>query len=156
MSAPTFTTHDGTEVTVRPDFGKGLYVIARPDGSTGTLSFDTCAEMAERYSLHLEIDPQVTGKVGRGTMSAYQVMRGLQAALELRAEGGEEIVADLSMQLLGLEGWLVWAEDEHGGERYFRVDRSEDLIPHHLEVRTDTTRRAELEYRRVRKLEKVR
>lgn len=67
--------------------------------------------------------------------------------------------SSLSPQLVGLEGWLVEVVDMEDRRRKFIVSRSSDWRPVHLELATKRSRSgeiAELEYKSVRKVRKVR
>ena len=69
-------------------------------------------------------------------------------------------ISSLSPQLIGLEGWQVEVIDmEDEQPRKFIVSRSSDWCPVHLELATRRSRSgniAELEYKTVRKIKKVR
>jgi len=69
-------------------------------------------------------------------------------------------ISSMSPQLIGLEGWQVEVIDmEDDRPRKFIVGRSSDWRPVHLELATRRSRSgdiAELEYKTVRKIRKVR
>jgi hypothetical protein len=153
------STNTQTEVTIKPDYGDGVYVIANEDGSFSCLGFDVCLNRIERYSIELGLDepPQVA----RGTLSAYNVMRGVMEALRMRyEETGERAVSDLSPQLAGLEGWRVEVQDTEWDEpRRFIVGKSTGWLPCHLELSQRNSSGgvpARREYHRVRQIERIR
>jgi hypothetical protein len=143
------TTHiDILDVAdVRADHDAEAYVITHDDGSTSALPFDLCMERIERYELNLE---SPASSMPRGAMTTFTYLRGLVAALSLRYDQtGEQAVAELSPQLMGLEGWVVMVEDEDGDmPREFRVGKSDGFLPYHVEA-TETERPARREYWRV-------
>lgn len=134
-----------------------LYVIHQGDGFS-CLGFDVVLDRIERYALNLFTDPPT---VVRGSRDAYDTMRVLMDALKkVYDETGEQAVADLSMQLLGLEGCRVEVVDREGDEpRRFIVGKSTGWLPIHLEIaRRDSSGGggARQEYHSVRVIERVR
>lgn len=80
---------------------------------------------------------------------AVTILNGFIASLELRFEQtGEQAVADLSPQLAGLEGQIVYVKDEADSEpRRFVVGRTGGALPYHFEG--NATVRARMEYEAV-------
>lgn len=156
--AKTLSSPPKDRVTINADYfgpGDGVYVIPE-GGGYSTLGFDVCLDRIDRYALELEVDkPQPQ----RGTMQAYNVMRGLIEALRLRYEQtGEKSVAELSPQLNELEGWRVAVVRENGERDRFVVGRSTGWMPCHLELRTRISSggvAADKSYRLVEPIEKV-
>lgn len=132
-----------------------MYVIAH-DGGFTTRSWANVRDRTERLALNLVMEdyrPPATG-----TREAYDAMRVLEHALKLRYDRtGEKAVADLSMQLLGLEGRRVEVVDHEGdAPRRFIVGKSTGWIPIHLEIKTTRSMGGEparLEYHSVKVLE---
>lgn len=156
------------EVTINADYfgpGDGVYVI-KNDGGTSCLGFDVTLDRLERYALDLFQNVEQVNelmkrmKAQRGQMVVYDRMRELQSALIERAQAtGEEPVAELTPQLIGLEGCRVEVADMDGKTRRFIVGRSTGPIPCHLEIsRTSAVGGypARREYQRVRVVEQVR
>lgn len=158
------------EVTINADYfgpGDGVYVI-KNDGGTSCLGFDVTLDRLERYALDLfqnveQVDELMARmKPQRGEMVVYDRMRELQSALIERSQAtGEKPLADLTPQLIGLEGCRVEVEDKNGDgtTRRFIVGRSTGPIPCHLEIsRTSAVGGypARREYERVRIVEQVR
>lgn len=154
------------DVTINPDYfgpGNGVFVIAN-DGGYGTLGFDVTMDRIERYALNLYMDEgkaaELVASVERGTIESYELARELQSELiEVCEARGEKPVADLSPQLVGLEGNRVEVEDVDGERRRFIVGKSTGPLPIHLEIaRRDSTGGigARREYKSVRVLERVR
>lgn len=134
--AKTLSNPPKDRVTINEDYfgpGDGVYIVPE-GGGYSTLGFDVCIDRIDRYAIELMVDEP---KVQRGTMQAYNVMRGLAEALRLRYERtGERSVAELSPQLVGLEGWRVAVERENGELDRFVVGKSTGWMPCHLELRT--------------------
>lgn len=129
------------------------YEIAGAD----RLGFDECIERIERYSMELAargslpelfIDAPVTAQ--RGTMEAYRTMTLLERDLiEVVTAADDVAMADLSIDLMGLEGHVVDVVSHGGHETYrFVVGRTDGPIPTHLEIDSDSdgTRVAERRY----------
>lgn len=135
-----------------------LYVIKSEAGVT-TLGFDVVMDRVERYALNLAMTLHPT--VVRGSRQAYDTMVLLQDLLHKHFEAtGEKAVADLSPQLVGLEGHRVEVCDEPGDEpRRFIVGKSMGWLPVHLEISRTSARGgppARPEYASVRDLGRVR
>jgi hypothetical protein len=118
------------EVTINAEWEQ--YVIPEGEGFS-CLGFDVCMRRIDRYAHNLVIPvPQVK----RGTMEAYETMRGLVAALEHQFQTtGERAVADLTPQLIGKEGRrvrVIRSEGEPPVE--FTVGKSMGWLPIHLEI----------------------
>jgi hypothetical protein len=96
----------------------------------------------------------------RGDMEVYETMRNLERELVSRAEKtGERSCAELSPQLIGLEGHRVEVTPMQGDNRRFIVGKSTGPIPCHLEIkRRDSSGGvpADREYKWVKALERVR
>lgn len=142
---------------VRADHTSELYVITHAN-HVSTLGFDVCLERVRDYAADLQ---QSAPKVERGTVEAYSVMRGLQAALEQRFnDTGQRAVAELTPSLMGKEGWRVEVVDEEGdAPRRFIVGKSTGYIPIHLEISRRNAHGgypARRYYHRVRQIERVR
>lgn len=118
---------------------QGLYVIPEGKGFT-CLGFDRCLELIKAYAadLGLEVDPANTE---RGSMAAYQYWQLLGKAIcERHNATGQRSNAELTPQLIGLEGKRVEVVDCYGETRRFWVGKSIGVIPIHLEVdRRDST-----------------
>lgn len=120
-----------------------------------SLGFDECVERVARYSMELAargslpelfIDAPVTAQ--RGTIEAYRTMKLLEHDLiEVVTEADDVAMADLSIDLMGLEGHCVEVVS-HGGERTYRfvVGRTGGPIPMHTETDYTGTRPAERRY----------
>jgi hypothetical protein len=147
---------DAIENNVGIDPNQELYVIHQGDGYS-CLGFDVCLERIERYALNLFTDPPT---VVRGSRDAYDTMRVLMDALKkVYDETGEQAVADLNMQLLGLEGCRVEVVTQYNEIRRFIVGKSTGWLPIHLELaRRDSSGGpgADREYKSVRVIERVR
>lgn len=144
-------------VGIDPNYNGGSYVIKSGDG-VSCLGFDVCLERIERYALNLFIEDIPT--VVRGSREAYDVMVSLMDALKKHYdETGEQAVADLSPQLIGLEGYRVEVVDNYDETRRFIVGKSTGWLPIHLEIaRRDSSGGpgASREYKSVRVIERVR
>jgi hypothetical protein len=84
---------------------------------------------------------------------------GARAGLERAEKTGERSCAELSPQLIGLEGHRVEVVTMHGERRRFIVGKSTGPIPCHLEIkRRDSSGgvAADREYKSVKVLERVR
>lgn len=155
-----------TERNITINAEQSLYVIHHSDHIT-TLGFDVCLRNIESYCIELAgrgalpdeyIEAPV--KVKRGSIGAYDTMVILQKLTGDAAEAqGEQAVAHLSPQLMGLEGHRVEVETTYGETRRFIVGRSTGRMPCHLEIaRRDSSGgiAAEHEYESVRDLGRVR
>lgn len=155
-----------SHVTPRPDYGIGGSYVIEHEGGYSTLGFDNALDRLERYSLDYWMDGEKTDELmarmhpQRGSMEVYREMRKFERLLAKRAvETGERAVADLSPQLVGLEGCRVEAVTEYDETRRFIVGKSTGPIPCHLEIkRRDSSggTPADREYKSVKVLERVR
>lgn len=125
------------------------YVIVGEHG-TSCLGFDNALDQAERIAVELvgrgalpesyigrELDAL---KMQRGSIEAYDGLMNLRDLLRRTCETeGDQAVADLTPQLIGLEGHRV--EVSEGGETWrFIVGKSTGWLPCHLELkRIDST-----------------
>ena len=108
-----------------------LYLIPAGRGFT-TLGFDECLDRIAKYaqSLGLDVDPC---NAERGSMAAYQYYQSLSEAIKIRWEKtGEVCTADLTPQLIGMEGKRVEVVDCNGITRRFWVGRSTGWVPCHI------------------------
>ena len=108
-----------------------LYLIPAGRGFT-TLGFNVCLDRISKYaqSLGLDADPCNTE---RGSMAAYQYYQSLSVAIKSRWETtGEVCTADLTPQLIGMEGKRVEVVDCNGITRRFWVGRSTGWVPCHI------------------------
>jgi len=108
-----------------------LYIIPAGRGFT-TLGFNVCLDRISKYaqSLGLDVDPCNTE---RGSMAAYQYYQSLSEAIKIRWEKtGEVCTADLTPQLIGMEGKRVEVVDCNGITRRFWVGRSTGWVPCHI------------------------
>lgn len=113
------------------------------------LGFTECINRVERYSIELAargalpdrfIDDPVTSQ--RGTLAAYEAMKMLQGELvDVLIANEDTGMADLSPDLVGLEGQTVVAVTTDGESREFVVGRSDDIIPVSLELNPDGSQR---------------
>jgi hypothetical protein len=153
---------------VRPDptYGTGGCYIIEHEGGYSCLGFDVALDRLERYALDLRQDTEpvdrmmATFRPLRGTMAVYERMRALEVALVEREQTtGERSCAELSPQLIGLEGYRVEVVTTYGERRRFIVGKSTGPIPCHLEIaRRDSSGgiAAAREYKSVKALERVR
>ena len=131
-----------------------VYVVLEENGDHTVLGFDTVLERITHFSWNLAREPE---PVVRGSLTAYDVMKNLEAELVIQYnQTGEEAIALLSPQLTGLEGRRVEVVDEAGDEpRQFTVGKSIGPLPIHLELHDfnkATGRPARPEYHSVREL----
>jgi hypothetical protein len=153
--------------TVRsdPNYLEGCYIIEH-EGGYSCLGFDNCLDRIERYALDLYQDVKPVDLLmarmrdKRGAMEVYETMRTLERALvERTEETGERSCAELSPQLIGLEGCRVEVVTTRDERKRFIVGKSTGPIPCHLEIaRRDSSGggAAEREYKSVKVLERVR
>jgi len=123
------------EVTV--DRERRLYVIPAPGGYS-CLGFDVlirrnndvAAWLRENGRTARDIPPDLCG-----TLEAYAICREtMRQGESLHRETGKRCGADLTPQLVGLEGERVEVVDRHGQTRCFWVGKSTGWFPVHLEV----------------------
>lgn len=157
------------EHTVTINHDREQYVIHADYGSTA-LGFDVCLDRLERIVIELVgrdvlpasyLDNELTAvRAQRGTLAAYDTYQNLKDRLRIACEhDGEQAVAELSPQLVGLEGHRVEVVDRHGERRRFIVGKSTGWMPCHLEIaRRDSSGggAADREYESVTDLGRVR
>lgn len=117
-------------VTVNPDMG--LFVIAAPSGGYSCLGFAVAERRIAAIAAWLgtPVAPHIAGTPG-----AYAELQRLQhLAWERHAATGDRCPAELTPQLVGLEGRRVEVTAHDGERRTFRVGRSTGWLPCHLEI----------------------
>ena len=128
--------HRRPQVTL--DEGRQLYVIPVAGGGYSCLGFDVlirrnnavCEWLRENGRKAQEISADL-----RGTLEAYAIYRETMRRGEaLNRETGKRCNADLSPQLIGLEGKRVEVVDRHEETRRFWVGKSTGWFPVHLEI----------------------
>ena len=109
-----------------------LFVIGVAAGVT-CLGYDVCHERSKAMASWLgEAPPNDEDK---GTMKGYERFRALVEACRVRFEKtGEKCPAELTPQLIGLEGKRVEVVDKWDERRRFIVGKSTGWIPCHLEI----------------------
>ena len=119
------------------DAAQRLYVIPCGDGYT-CLGFDVLMARHKAVTAWLRgegLEADDLPPEARGSMRAYTGYRGLMdraAAYCQRAH--KRCPAELTPQLLGLEGKRVEVVDTYGHRRRFRVGKSTGWMPCHLEI----------------------
>jgi hypothetical protein len=112
-----------------------LFVIPCGEGEDAgytCLGFDVCEDRITRYAAELGIVP---GEHAKGTLAQYAIYTSLVFLIRLRfEESGIKSSADLTPQLVGLEGKQVEVVDSYGEKRKFFVGKSMGWIPCHLEI----------------------
>lgn len=125
------------KVTINPDYfgpGNGLYVI-HFEGGCSTLGFDRVMELGNLLAAELDRWDLTPLPAERGTMKAYEKYRILSdLVFRKHQQTGYRSKAELTPQLIGLEGKTVEVVDSHGEKRRFVVGRSTGWIPCHLEI----------------------
>lgn len=113
---------------------QGLYVLRCGDGFS-CLGFEVCERRSRGYARYLGLPPP---RVAPGTPEAYRRYEELLGQVRQRfAETGVPCDAELTPQLVGLEGKRVEVVDRYGESRQFTVGRSTGWIPCHLELDSD-------------------
>lgn len=134
-----------------------LFCIPAGDGYT-CLGFDVCMERTRRYAEELK-RPDLMPKAPRGTLESYAEYSDASREARRQAERtGVKLNAELSPQLIGLEGWRVEVVTTYGETRRFIVGKSTGWIPCHLEIKHHDSHgggAAEREYTSVKALRKV-
>lgn len=124
-----------------------LYCVSECGGYS-CLGFDVCAERTERYFAWIMAQksdkarrataelPALPGNApAKGTIAAYVYYRALTSVIfKIHAATGVKCDAELTPQLVGLEGHRVEVVDCHGERRRFIVGKSSGWIPIHLEL----------------------
>ncbi len=128
-------------VTVNEE--RELYVIRHPD-AVSCLGFDVCADRAGRYLDWLAARDPESGAAGlraafdrlpRGALGRFDIYEEATRRIKERFDRTRERCdAELTPQLVGLEGKRVEVVDSYGETRRFRVGRSTGWIPVHLEL----------------------
>lgn len=132
---------DDTKALVRKEQGEGeitineeqrLYVIPCAGGYS-CLGFDVAFERATRYAS--ELNSIAPDKKDIGTLAGYEFYKALVRLAEAEYKAnGRKLKADLSPQLIGLEGKRVECERLDGEIIRFQVGKSTGWIPVHLEL----------------------
>ena len=138
---PELADGQGGKFSINPDYfatGEGVYVIHHPSGYS-CLGFVVCADRSGGYAdwLHANGAPvqSLAGLSPAGTPEAYRLYCRLVAAVrEVHQSTGKRCTAELTPQLVGLEGHRVEVVDCYGDRRRFIVGKSTGFIPCHLEV----------------------
>lgn len=108
-----------------------LYVMHSGTGFS-CLGFDQCARLAQKLADELD-EPAPTQRPGSLALyREYQRLLGVGYARNRR--DGWRSSAELTPELVGLEGCRVAVEDEWGNTRRFWVGKSTGWCPVHLEV----------------------
>jgi len=113
-----------------------LYVLDCGSGYT-CLGFDVCLERAAKIAEWLTAEgiKFKTPEAERGTLEAYaRYTRVLQMADEHCQKTRKRCPAELTPQLVGLEGKRVEVTDKYGETRRFYVGKSTGWMPCHLEI----------------------
>jgi len=123
------------EVTVNEE--RELYVIPAARGYS-CLGFDVLIQRNNAVCEWLRENgrkaPEVSADL-RGTLEAYTIYREtMRRGESLNRETAKRCNADLTPQLIGLEGKRVEVVDRHGETRRFWVGKSTGWFPVHLEV----------------------
>ncbi len=114
-----------------------LYVIPAGDGYS-CLGFDVCLERHKAVAGWLrgeglgadDLPPEA-----RGTIRGYKAYRTLfERAGAYCQRSGKRCPAELTPQLIGLEGKRVEVVDRYGERRRFQVGKSTGWMPCHLEI----------------------
>jgi hypothetical protein len=127
------------KVTINPDYfgpGNGLYVI-HFEGGCSTFGFDRVMELGNLLAAELDRWDLTPLPAERGTMKAYRKYRQLSDLVHQKhRQTGYRSRAELTPQLIGLEGKRVEVVDRYGEKRRFWVGKSTGWIPCHLEIST--------------------
>jgi len=125
------------KVTINPDYfgpDKGLYVIHFEEGCT-TLGFDRVIQLGNLLAAELDRWDLTPLPAERGTMKAYEKYRKLSdLVFQKHRQTGYRSRAELTPQLIGLEGKQVEVVDCYDEKRCFVVGKSTGWIPCHLEI----------------------
>ena len=115
-----------------------LYSIPEGTGYVA-LGFDVCLKRIKGYAAELGLDAD-PANMERGSLAAYQYYKSLTHALyERHRKTGQLCNAELTPQLIDLEGKRVEVVDCHGNKRSFWVGKSTGWIPIHLELKLRTS-----------------
>ena len=114
-----------------------LYVIPCGDGYS-CLGFDVLLARHNAVTAWLRsegLDADELPRQSRGTMPAYHAYTALMGrAASYCQRNNLRCPAELTPQLVGLEGKRVEVVDRHGERRRFRVGKSTGWMPCHLEI----------------------
>ena len=114
-----------------------LYVIPAGHGYS-CLGFDVCLERHKAVAAWLRsegLDADDLPPEARGTIRGYKAYRTLlDRAGAYCQRSGKRCPAELTTQLIGLEGKRVEVIDRHGECRRFQVGKSTGWMPCHLEI----------------------
>lgn len=117
-------------VTVNAE--QGLYVLPFPGGYT-CLGFDVALRQARAVAEWAGVPAPDPARAG--TLAGYaDYLRAMAAARAKHDRTGERCPAELTPQLVGLEGRRVEVVDADGRTRRFKVGRSTGWLPCHLEL----------------------
>lgn len=123
--------------TITKNKEQRLYVLNH-DKFVTCLGFDVAFERVQR--LHEELSPILAKALPpmpkyKGTMKVYNTLQRLQKfAHAIHTQHGIQFKAELTKQLIGLEGKRVEVVDSYGETRRFKVGKSTGWIPCHLEL----------------------
>ena len=111
-----------------------LYVIPEARGFS-CLGFDVAFQRTGIYADELQETELLPKKKHLGTLAGYREYQAAVQAARARYETtGRRMNADLTPQLVGLEGQRVEVVDCYGQRRRFKVGKSTGWIPVHLEL----------------------
>ena len=114
-----------------------LYIIPCADGHT-CLGFDVLLRRHNAVAAWLRAEGLQADDLPpteRGTMRAYNAYTALMARTQGYCQRNKlRCPAELTPQLVGLEGRRVEVTDRHGQSRRFQVGRSTGWLPCHLEI----------------------
>lgn len=132
-----------TKITINENYfgpGNGLYVI-HFEGGCSTAGFDRVMEIGNKLAAELNRWDLTPLPEERGTLKAYEKYQALcDEVLRRHKETGFRSKAELTPQLIGLEGKRVEVVDCYGEKRRFTVGKSTGWIPCHLEIKTSRSR----------------
>lgn len=134
--AGTISATAKAEVTLDP--ARRLYVIHHPKSHTACLGYDVAE--ARRVAV-LEWLGHLPTLIEVGTVEAYTayaltMLEGSRQA----AKGKGRCPAELTPQLIGLEGKRVEVVDAYGHKRRFTVGRSTGWMPCHCEIKQNNSK----------------
>lgn len=133
------------KVTVNEE--QKLYVIPA-NGGYSCLGFDVAFDRATKvHQWIIDNCPELRGELTgprpemKGTLGGYlDYVKIMAAGAELNRQTRKRCEADLTPQLVGLEGQRVEVVDNSGTKRRFIVGKSTGWMPIHLEIARRTSR----------------